>query len=127
MKTPSNDRLLRRAGRVEARAVKKMDKAKSTWTKAEAVRKFNKQTEKSDFAGNKIGTSGIDKANQLYKRAARQEKSAKRKMEKASYLKAASGAKSKSQLAKAAGKAVGSMAPVVLLGAAASKKTSKKK
>ncbi len=108
MKKPSNNRLLRRADRVEARAVKKMDKAKSNWTKAEAIRKFDKTKEAQNMAGDRFGRNASDKANQLYSRASRQEKSAKRKLEKANYLKSASGAKF--QLAKSSGKSVSASA-----------------
>ena len=79
MKTPSNGG---RAGRVEKRAVKTMGRAQKNWTKAEAIRKFDKG-----------GSSAVDspaaaKANKLYDRSARQGEKAKRQMEKADYLKA---------------------------------------
>lgn len=84
MKTPPKGR----AGRVEKRAVKTMGRAQKNWTKAEAIRKFDKTTEAKNFAQDEFGTNASLKANQLYKRSARQEAKAKRQMEKADYLKA---------------------------------------
>jgi hypothetical protein len=78
MKTPSNGR----AGRVEKRAVKTMDRAQKNWAKAEAIRKFDKEGK------NIVDSPAAAKANQLYSRAARQETKAKKQMSKAEYLKA---------------------------------------
>lgn len=85
MKTPSNGG---RAGRVEKRAVKTMGRAQKNWAKAEAIRKFDRTKETKNFAGDEFGTNAAAKANQLYKRSARQGAKAKRQMEKAEYLKA---------------------------------------
>ena len=85
MKTPSNGR----AGRVEKRAIKTMGRAQQSWTKAEAVRKNTPSSDKrSNFAGDEFGRTGEQKAEQLYRRAARQEAKAKDQMQKAEYLKA---------------------------------------
>jgi hypothetical protein len=101
MKTPPKGR----AGRVEKRAVKTMGRAQKSWTKAEAVRKNTPGSNKaSNFAQDEFGRTGEQKADQLYRRAARQEAKAKRQMDKANYL------KEKSGLASKAGKAVGKMA-----------------
>jgi hypothetical protein len=125
MKTPSNGG---RAGRVEKRAVKTMGRAQKNWTKAEAIRKFDKG-----------GSSAIDspaaaKANKLYDRSARQGEKAKRQMEKADYLKAKKApAKSSTsrEMSSKAGKMAGSLAPTTMLGSAGKKqlmnKTVKKK
>ena len=79
MKTPSNGG---RAGRVEKRAVKTMGRAQKNWTKAEAIRKFDKGGKSA------IDSPAAAKANKLYDRSARQGEKAKRQMEKADYLKA---------------------------------------
>jgi hypothetical protein len=84
MKTPPKGR----AGRVEKRAVKTMGKAQKNWTKAEAIRKFDKTKEGKNFAQDEFGTNASMKANQLYKRAGRQDTKAKRQMEKSQFLKA---------------------------------------
>ena len=92
MKTPPKGR----AGRVEKRAVKTMDRAKKSWTKAEAVRKNTPSSDKrSNFAGDEFGRTGEQKAEQLYRRAARQEAKAKGQMAKAKYLKESKGSKKK--------------------------------
>jgi hypothetical protein len=113
MKTPSNGR----AGRVEKRAVKTMGRAQKSWTKAEAVRKNTPSSNKSsNFAQDEFGRTGEQKADQLYRRAARQEAKAKRQMDKANYLKAKK-ATPKSKLAmkkslREAAEEMGSMAAV---------------
>lgn len=77
-----------RAERVEKRAVKTMDRAKKSWTKAEAIRKNTPSSGKaSNFAQDEFGRTGEQKAERLYSRAARQEAKAKRQMQKAQYLK----------------------------------------
>jgi hypothetical protein len=92
MKTPSNGR----AGRVEKRAVKTMDRAKKSWTKAEAIRKTTPSSDKaSNFAQDEFGRTAAAKSEQLYRRAARQEAKAKGQMAKAKYLKEAKGSKKK--------------------------------
>ena len=84
MKTPSNGR----AGRVEKRAVKTMDRAKNSWNKAEAIRKTTPSSSKaSNFAQDEFGRTADQKAERLYSRAARQETKAKGQMAKSSYLK----------------------------------------
>ena len=77
-----------RAGRVEKRAVKTMDRAKKSWNKAEAIRKTTPSSNKaSNFAQDEFGRTAEQKAERLYSRAARQETKAKGQMAKASYLK----------------------------------------
>lgn len=123
-----------RAGRVEKRAVKTMGRAQKNWAKAEAIRKFDKTKESKNFAGDEFGTNAAAKANQLYKRAGRQEAKAKRQMEKADYLKAKKAPVKSSvsqEMSKKAGKTAGSLAPTTVLGSAGKKqlmmKTTKKK
>lgn len=122
-----------RAGRVEKRATKTMGKAQKNWTKAEAIRKFDKTTEAKNFAQDEFGTNASTKANQLYKRAGRQENKAKRQMEKAEFLKASKAPvkSSSKEMSNKAGKMVGSLAPTTMLGSAGKKqlmmKTTKKK
>jgi hypothetical protein len=92
MKTPPKGR----AGRVEKRAVKTMDRAKKSWTKAEAIRKTTPSSDKaSNFAQDEFGRTAAAKSDQLYRRAARQEAKAKRQMSKAEYLKATKSPKKK--------------------------------
>lgn len=115
-----------RADRVTRRAVKTMGRAQKSWTKAEAIRKFDKSKTSQNFAGDEFGTNASSKANQLYKRAGRQEAKAKRQMEKANYLKA-SKAVPQSKLAlkkglKEAGEEVGSMASSAAAASMARKK-----
>lgn len=113
MKTPPKGR----ASRVEKRAVKTMGRAQKSWTKAEAVRKNTPSSDKrSNFAGDEFGRTGEQKAEQLYRRAARQEAKAKSQMEKAKYLREKSGVASK------AGKAVGKMAAGAAAGSASTGK-----
>ena len=83
MKTPSNGR----AGRVEKRAVKTMGKAQKTFAKAEAGRATAK-SRKNMTAGEY--SNAEMKADQLYRKSARQETRAKNKMEKSKYLAAKS-------------------------------------
>jgi hypothetical protein len=78
-----------RSARVEARAEKVMGKAKANWKEAEAIRKFDKTEEKSNFAQDKFGRNASDKANQLYAKAGRQEGRAKKLKERSEFLKAA--------------------------------------
>jgi hypothetical protein len=85
-----------RAGRVEKRAVKTMDRAKKSWTKAEAIRKTTPSSNKaSNFAQDEFGRTAEQKAERLYSRAARQETKAKGQMAKAQYLKAVKSTKKK--------------------------------
>ena len=79
----------KKSTRVGARADKVLGKAKSTWQEAEAIRKFDKTEEKSNFAQDKFGRVASDKANQLYAKAERQENRAKRIKERSDFLKAA--------------------------------------
>lgn len=83
MKTPSNGR----AGRVEKRAVKTMGKAQKTFAKAEATRataKSSKNMTTGEYSNAEM------RADQLYRKSARQETRAKNKMEKSKYLAAKS-------------------------------------
>ena len=79
----------KRSERVGARAEKVMNKAKANWQKAEAIVKFDKTKEFQNMAGDRFGRIATDKANQLYAKAARQEKRAKRIKERSEFLKAA--------------------------------------
>jgi hypothetical protein len=67
----------KRAAKVEARAEKKMTKAKSSWNKAEATRKAeppkNKTVTYDDFGG----MAHQAKTNRLYARSARQAEKAR--------------------------------------------------
>jgi hypothetical protein len=83
---PEDDK---KSTRVGARADKVLGKAKANWTEAEAIRKFDKTEEKSNFAQDKFGRTASDKANQLYAKAERQENRAKRIKERSEFLKAA--------------------------------------
>lgn len=76
-----------RAGRVEKRAVKTMGKAQKTFAKAEATRATAKSS-KNMTAGEY--SNAEMKADQLYRKSARQETRAKNKMEKAKYIAAKS-------------------------------------
>jgi hypothetical protein len=72
-----------RAGRVEKRAVKTMGKAQKTFAKAEATRataKSSKNLTAGEFSNAEM------RADQLYRKSARQETRAKNKMEKSKYL-----------------------------------------
>lgn len=83
---PDDDK---KSSKVGARSERVMGKAKATWQEAEAIRKFDKTEEKSNFAQDKFGRTGSDKANQLYAKAERQENRAKRLKERSEFLKAA--------------------------------------
>jgi hypothetical protein len=79
MKTPPKGR----AGRVEKRAVKTMGKAQKTFMKAEATRataKSSKNLTAGEYSNAEM------KADQLYRKSARQETRAKNKMEKAKFI-----------------------------------------
>jgi hypothetical protein len=80
MKAPSNGG---RAGRVAKRATKIMGKAQKTFMKAEAVRntaKSSKNLTAGEFSNAEM------KADQLYRKSARQETRAKNKMEKSKFI-----------------------------------------
>ena len=80
MKKPSNGG---RAARVEKRAVKIMGKAQKTFVKAEAVRNTAKSS-KNMTAGEY--SNAEMKADQLYRKAGRQDARAKNKMEKSKFI-----------------------------------------
>jgi hypothetical protein len=72
-----------RAGRVEKRAVKTMGKAQKTFVKAEATRataKSSKNLTAGEYSNAEM------KADQLYRKSARQETRAKNQMEKSKFL-----------------------------------------
>lgn len=76
-----------RADRVAKRAVKTMGKAQKTFMKAEAVRgtaKSSKNLTAGEYSNAEM------KADQLYRKSARQETRAKTKMEKSKFLSAKS-------------------------------------
>lgn len=78
----------KRSERVGARSEKVMEKAKASWQKAEAIKKFDKSEEYQNMTGVPLGRTAVDKANRLYARAERQENRAKRLKEKSEFLKA---------------------------------------
>jgi len=80
MKTPPKGR----AGRVEKRAVKTMGKAQKTFSKAEATR-LSGGPKVKNFAQDEWSNSEM-KADQLYRKSARQETRAKGQMEKSKFL-----------------------------------------
>jgi hypothetical protein len=80
MKTPPK----KRAARVATRAVKTMGKAKNTWSKAEAIRTADNKPSKNMTVGE--FNNPVEKANQLYRKAQRQEDRAKAQMKKSKTL-----------------------------------------
>jgi hypothetical protein len=82
MKTPPK----KRAARVASRAVKTMAKAKNTWSKAEAIRTADSKPSKNLTVGE--FDNPVAKANQLYRKAERQENRAKAQMQRSKSLKA---------------------------------------
>jgi hypothetical protein len=82
MKTPPK----KRAARIAGRAVNTMAKAKSTWSRAEAIRTADSKPSKNMTMGE--FDNSVTKANQLYRKAARQEDRAKAQMKKSRSLKA---------------------------------------
>jgi hypothetical protein len=76
----------KRAARVANRAVKTMGKAKNTWSKAEAIRTAENKPSKNMTVGE--FDNSVAKANQLYRKAGRQEDRAKAQMKKSKTLKA---------------------------------------
>ena len=82
MKTPPK----KRAARIAGRAVNTMAKAKSTWSRAEAIRTADNKPSKNMTMGE--FDNSVSKANQLYRKAARQEDRAKAQMKKSKTLKA---------------------------------------
>lgn len=83
-----NNTKKKRSEKVTERADRTMDRAKKNWTRAEAIKNFDKTSEGKNFAQDEFGTNASMKANQLYKRAERQGNKAGRQKEKADYLKA---------------------------------------
>ena len=75
----------KRAARVAGRAVKTMAKAKNTWSKAEAIRTAENKPSKNMTVGE--FDNSVAKANQLYRKAQRQEDRAKAQMKKSKTLK----------------------------------------
>ena len=76
----------KRAARVASRAVKTMGKARKTWSKAEAIRTAENKPSKNMTMGE--FDNSVEKANQLYRKAGRQEDRAKAQMKKSRSLKA---------------------------------------
>jgi hypothetical protein len=76
----------KRAARVAARAVKTMAKAKNTWSRAEAIRTAENKPSKNMTVGE--FDNSVAKANQLYRKADRQENRAKSQMQRSKSLKA---------------------------------------
>jgi hypothetical protein len=74
--------------RVDARANKKMDKAKATWQRAEAIKNYDETEEGVNFAQDEFGMNASRKANQLYAKAERQENKAEKLKKRAEFLKA---------------------------------------
>lgn len=81
MKTPPK----KRAARLAGRAVNTMAKAKSTWSRAEAIRTADSKPSKNMTMGE--FDNSVTKANQLYRKAERQENRAKAQMKKSKTLK----------------------------------------
>jgi len=79
MKTPK-----KRAARLAGRSVKTMEKAKNTWSKAEAIRTAESKPSKNMTVGE--FDNSVTKANQLYRKAQRQEDRAKAQMKKSKTL-----------------------------------------
>lgn len=75
----------KKSDRVKARSEKVLGKAKTTWTKAEALKKFGNESSEN-MVGDKFANPA-DKANQLYRKAERQGNRAKNLKEKSEYLK----------------------------------------
>jgi hypothetical protein len=82
MKTPPK----KRAARIASRSVNTMAKAKSTWSRAEAIRTADNKSSKNMTVGE--FDNSVEKANQLYRKAQRQEDRAKGQMKKSKSLKA---------------------------------------
>ena len=82
MKTPPK----KRAARLAGRAVNTMAKAKSTWSRAEAIRTADSKPSKNMTMGE--FDNSVTKANQLYRKAQRQENRAKAQMKKSKTVKA---------------------------------------
>lgn len=69
----------RRANRIDARADRKMSKAQSTWRRAEATKAASQKSMGSgkNFSGFDFDLNASAKANQLYRKSARQADRAK--------------------------------------------------
>jgi hypothetical protein len=72
-----------RAGRVAKRAVRTLGRAQKTFQKAEATRTVAEDSKVTSAQGRELAAA---KADQLYRRAGRQETRARKKMDKAQYI-----------------------------------------